>query len=78
MLESGVVSELELNATSNTTLLISWGEPVSPNGDILSYSINVTDLRNVDNSVRSENRGAEESTSFMVTGLGGHSCTDIC
>ena len=61
LLESGPVSELELNATSDTTLLISWGEPVSPNGNILSYSITITDLRD-DSNIRRENRGAEEST----------------
>ena len=69
--ESGPVSALELNSTSDTTLLISWGEPVSPNGNILSYSITITDLRD-DSTVRSENRGAEETTSFMETNLGEH------
>ena len=43
--ESGPVSALEVNSVSDTTLLISWGEPVSPNGNILSYSITITDLR---------------------------------
>ena len=69
MLESGPVSELELNTTSDTTLLISWGEPVSPNGNILSYSITITDLRD-DSTVRSEDRGREQSTSFVETNLG--------
>ena len=68
-IESGPVSELDLNSTGDTTLLISWGEPVSPNGNILSYSITITDLRD-DSTVRSENRGAEESTSFIVMNLG--------
>ena len=63
------MSELEQNFSSDTTLLISWGEPVSPNGNILSYSITITDLRD-DSTVRSENRGTEESTSFMLTNLG--------
>ena len=63
------MSELELNSVNDTTLLISWGEPASPNGNILSYSITITDLRD-DNIVRSENRGTEESTSFMATNLG--------
>ena len=61
-----------MNSTSDTTLLISWGEPVSPNGNILSYSITITDLRD-DSTVRSENRVAEESTSFMESGLGRYS-----
>ena len=69
LLESGPVSELELNSTSDTTLLISWGEPVSPNGNILSYSITITDLRD-DSNIRRENRGAEESSSFTETNLG--------
>ena len=63
------MSELEQNFSSDTTLLISWGEPASPNGNILSYSITITDLRD-DNIVRSENRGTEESTSFMADEFG--------
>ena len=76
LLESGPVSELELNSTSDTTLLISWGEPVStsPNGNILSYSITITDLRD-DSTIRSENREAEETTSFVETNLGEHNYT---
>ena len=69
LLGSGPVSELELNSINDTTLLISWGEPVSPNGNILSYSITITDLRD-DSNIRRENRGAEESTSFTETNLG--------
>ena len=60
------MSELELNSVNDTTLLISWGEPVSPNGNILSYSITITDLRD-DNTV---SRTTEETTSFMKTNLG--------
>ena len=71
LLESGPVSVLELNSVNDTTLLISWGEPVSPNGNILNYFIKITDLRD-DSTVRSENRGAEETTSFMETNLGSH------
>ena len=63
------MSDLEVNSANDTTLLISWGEPVSPNGNILSYSITITDLRD-DSTVRSENRGAEETTSFVETRLG--------
>ena len=65
-IDSGLVSELELNSVNDTTLLISWGEPVIPNGNILSYSITITDLRD-DSIVR---RATEESTSFMATNLG--------
>ena len=71
LLESGPVSVLELHYVNDTTLLISWGEPVSPNGNILSYSITITDLRD-DSTVRSENSGIEEMTSFMGTNLGSH------
>ena len=68
------MSELELNTTSDTTLLISWGEPVSPNGNILNYSITITDLRD-DSTVRRENRGIGESTSFFETNLGDYCMT---
>ena len=71
LLGSGQVSELELNSTSDTTLLISWGEPVSPNGNILSYSITITDLRD-DSTVRSENRAVGETNSFVEANLGRH------
>ena len=71
LLESGPVSELELNTTSDTTLLISWGEPVRHNGNILSYSITITDLRD-DSTVRSENRAVGETNSFIETNLGSH------
>ena len=68
------MSELELNTTSDTTLLISWGEPVSPNGNILNYSITITDLRD-DSTVRRENRGIGESTSFFESNLGDYCMT---
>ena len=67
LLESGPVSALEVNSVNDTTLLISWGEPVSPNGNILNYSITITDLRD-DSTVRSEFK----NTSFKWTNLGKH------
>ena len=60
------MSALEVNAINDTTLLISWGEPVSPNGNILSYSINITDLR--DDSII--NRETIDNTNYTVTNLG--------
>ena len=69
LLGPGPVSALEVNSVNDTTLLISWGEPVSPNGNILSYSITITDLRD-DSAVRSEDKATEESTIFVVTRLG--------
>ena len=52
--ESGPVSALEVNSVNDTTLLISWGEPVSPNGNIISYFITIADLRG-DSTVRINN-----------------------
>ena len=31
---------------NNTTLVINWGPPDDPNGNITSYSVSIIDLRN--------------------------------
>ena len=60
------MSSLEVNSVNDTTLLISWGEPVSPNGNILSYSITITDLRD-ESTIRSE---AINNTDYVEINLG--------
>jgi hypothetical protein len=64
--ESGAVTGLRVTSTNDTVLLISWGPPVSPNGVILSYSVNIIDLGD-GASVRQENT---VSTSVMQMNLG--------
>ena len=61
--ESGPVSALEVNSVNDTTLLISWGEP---DGNILNYSITITDLRD-ESTVRSE---AINNTDYVEINLG--------
>ena len=61
------MSSLEVNSVNDTTLLISWGEPVSPNGNILSYSITITDLRD-ESTIRSE--AINNNTDYVEINLG--------
>ena len=69
IIESSEVSDLQLDSLNDTTLLISWGEPASPNGNILSYSINITNLKD-GSTVRSENREPTDNPSFTENDLG--------
>jgi hypothetical protein len=65
-LESDAVTALKVTSTNDTLLLISWGPPVNPNGDILSYSVNIIDLGD-GTTVR---QGNTVSTSFTQMNLG--------
>ena len=42
---SEVTNFVQAQSTDDTTLVISWEPPVSPNGNITSYSVNITNLR---------------------------------
>ena len=44
IVDSGPVNELQASSPNNSTLVITWRSPSSPNGDILSYSIVITNL----------------------------------
>ena len=42
---SGPVRDLQTNSPDNSTLVISWRPPTTPNGNILSYTVTVENLR---------------------------------
>ena len=42
---SGPVSDLQTNSPDNSTLVISWRPPSTPNGNILSYTVRIENLR---------------------------------
>ncbi len=65
---SGEVSNLQANPMNDTTLVISWEQPVSPNGDITSYSVSIINLKD-GTTVRQESV-AVEMTSISTTNLG--------
>ena len=43
---SGPVSDLQTNSPDNSTLVISWRPPTTPNGNIVSYTVSIENLRN--------------------------------
>ena len=51
---------------NDAALVINWGPPDDPNGNIISYSVSIIDLRN-GNPVRQENL---IGTSLTQTDLG--------
>ena len=66
---SGPVRDLQTNSPDNFTLVISWRPPTTPNGNILSYTVTVKNLKDgtkfsdiVDSSA--------VTTSFTENGLG--------
>ena len=63
---SSAVTNLLVESTDDTTLVISWEPPATPNGNILSYSVSIVNLKD-DSAVRQENT---ISTSITQTGLG--------
>ena len=42
---SGPVSDLQTNSPDNSTFVISWRPPTTPNGDIISYTVRIENLR---------------------------------
>ena len=42
---SGPVRDLKTNSPDNFTLVISWRPPTTPNGNIISYTVTVENLR---------------------------------
>ena len=42
---SGPVSDLQTNSPDNSTLVISWRPPTTPNGNIISYTVRIENLR---------------------------------
>ena len=42
---SGPVSDLQMKSLDNSTLVISWRPPTTPNGNIISYTVRIENLR---------------------------------
>ena len=42
---SGPVTDLQTNSPDNSTLVISWRPPTTPNGNIISYTVRIESLR---------------------------------
>ena len=41
---SGPVSDLQTNSPDDSTLVISWRPPTTPNGEIISYTVRIENL----------------------------------
>ena len=63
---SSEVTELQAESIDDTTLVISWEPPATPNGNITSYSVSMINLRD-GSAVRQENT---VSTTITQTDLG--------
>ena len=63
---SSEVTTLQAESTSDTTLVISWEPPATPNGNILSYSVSIVNLKD-GSAVRQENI---ETTTITQSELG--------
>ena len=42
---SGPVTDLQINSPDDFTLVISWRPPTTPNGNIISYTVRIENLR---------------------------------
>ena len=42
---SGPVTDLHTNSPDNSTLVISWRPPTTPNGNIISYTVRIDNIR---------------------------------
>ena len=62
---SEVTNFVQVQSTDDTTLVISWEPPVTPNGNITSYSVNITNLRD-----RNTVRRNIETVNITQTSLG--------
>ena len=63
---SSEVTDLQVESTSDTNFIITWEPPATPNGNILSYSISISNLKD-GSAVRQENI---ETTTITQTELG--------
>lgn len=65
---SSPVTEFGVIPSTNTTLVIIWQPPATPNGAILSYSISITNLK--DGVAQEDNEIAAEQYNFTALDLG--------
>ena len=67
-IEASEVMNLQVESANNTTLVISWEPPATPNGNILSYSVSIINLKD-GSAVRQENVSVE-TDNLTETNLG--------
>ena len=65
---SGAVIDLKTNSPDNSTLVISWRPPTTPNGNIISYTVKINNLR--DETLRDIADLNVVTTSLTEYGLG--------
>ena len=66
---SGPVSDLQTNSPDNSTLVISWRSPTTPNGNIISYIVRIDYLRD-GTTLRDIMNHSAAMTSLTESGLG--------
>ena len=65
---SSVITGLQQNSPNGTTLVLSWDPPANPNGNIQSYSVIITNLK--DGSAVRQEMVTMNVTSILVANLG--------
>ena len=66
---SGPVSDLQTNSPDDFTLVISWRPPTTPNGNIISYTVRIENLRD-GTTLRDIVDPSAVTTSLTENGLG--------
>ena len=65
---SGPVRDLQTNSPDDSTLVISWRPPTTPNGNIISYTVRIDNLR--DGTTLREMNHSAVITNLTESGLG--------
>ena len=66
---SGPVRDLQTNSPDDFTLVISWRPPTTPNGNIISYTVRIDNLRD-GTTLRDIMDHSAAMTSLTESGLG--------
>ena len=66
---SGPVTDLQTNSPDNSTLVVSWRPPTTPNGNIISYTVTIENLRD-ETTMRYIVNSSAVTTSLTENGLG--------
>ena len=65
---SSEVTNFQVQSTNDTTLVISWEPPATPNGNITSYSVSIINLK--DGSAVRQGNALLEINNLTETNLG--------
>ena len=66
---SGPVTDLQTNSPDNSTLVISWRPPTTPNGNIISYTVRIDNVKD-GTTLRDIMDHSEAMTSLTENDLG--------